>query len=81
MTCIYMISSYFFPSGTTSFISGGHREAYFVDRERVDHVAEIRVTFARATSRYTWWWSSSNTTPYSVSISKVTVTNAEDGRR
>lgn len=71
---------YFYLSGKSAFISGDHRDVLVVDRERVDHVTEIRVTFARATS-YTWWWSSANTTPYYVTVSKVTVTSAEDGRR
>ena len=68
----------FYFSGTNAFMSGEHREVLVVDRERVDHVTEIRATFARATS---WWWSSAKTTPYSVIISKITITSAQDGRR
>ncbi|KAH3697159.1 hypothetical protein DPMN_084648, partial [Dreissena polymorpha] len=61
------------------FQSGERRDVYTVDREILDDVTAVRVTYVRPTS-YRWWWSSGNATPYSVSISMVTVTTADDGR-
>lgn len=67
-------------SGDNPFLSGDQRDILVVDRERIDDIAEVRVTFARPMS-YTWWWSSANTTPYSVTLYRIGITNAEVGRR
>ncbi|XP_053394688.1 pancreatic lipase-related protein 2-like [Mercenaria mercenaria] len=67
-------------SGTNPFLSGDQRDILVVDRERMSDVVEVRVTFTRPMA-YTWWWSSARTTQRSVTIYKVTLTSAEDGRR
>lgn len=65
---------------STPFHSGEQRDILVVDRERIGDVAKMNVTFMRPGSLLSWFWSSDNHLHY-VSIFKVTVTSAEDGRR
>ncbi|KAL4235573.1 hypothetical protein ACF0H5_003969 [Mactra antiquata] len=66
-------------SGDQAFRTGDIRDVLTVDRERIDDISELRVTFV-APSTSSWWWWSRNTTPETVVIYRVTVTSSEDGR-
>jgi hypothetical protein len=75
-----MSKVYIFDYSSTPFHSGEQRDILVVDRERIGDVAKMNVTFMRPGSLLSWFWSSDNHLHY-VSIFKVTVTSAEDGRR
>lgn len=68
-------------SGNSLFLSGDQRDTFVVDREQIGDVAEVRVRFVGQAPSSWWWWSSADKTPLSVTIYKVTLTSAEDGRR
>ena len=69
-----------FDYSSTPFHSGEQRDILVVDRQSIGDVVKVNVTFTRPGSLLSWFWSSDSHMHY-VSVYKVTVTSAENGRR